>query len=229
MISLSKLKALIPASHVNRLAVEYQVNSDNHVRLPGQTVFLCVLNGILNHPILTQRLLEEQYKKQVGRSCDHSSFGKRLANISADYFRAIFDLVHSKVACLATDSDLQALKLLVLMTNLPLSECRSKAGPYSFEEIVELYRRRWEIEVFFKLLKQHLNYAHLTSRSENGIKVMILMSMIASLLMIWYRKQAGIDRGWRSVKFWLAEDVRTWTAHSLRQMQVYARTQTFDN
>ena len=105
---------------------------------------------------------------------------------------------------------------LVLMTNLPLSECRTKAGPYRFEEVTELYRRRWEIETFFKLLKQHLSYEHLTSRCQNGIEVMILMSIITALIMVWYQGQTMIDRGWRSVKFWLADDVRAWTAHSLR-------------
>jgi len=40
---------------------------------------------------------------------------------------------------------------------------------------------------------------------------MIYMSLIASLLLIWYKEQTGINRGWRSVKFWLAENVRLWT------------------
>lgn len=38
-------------------------------------------------------------------------------------------------------------------------------------EITELYRSRWEIETFFKFIKQELNFSHLLSRSENGIKV----------------------------------------------------------
>jgi hypothetical protein len=54
------------------------------------------------------------------------------------------------------------------------------------------------------------------SRTENGIRVMIGMAVIAALLLIWYKAQSGIDRGWRSVKFWLAADVREWTAARLR-------------
>ena len=65
--------------------------------------------------------------------------------------------------------------------------------------------------MFFKFIKQHLNYSHLTSRSENGIQIMMYMSLIAALLLIWYRHRTGIDRGWKAVKFWFAEQLREWT------------------
>jgi hypothetical protein len=54
--------------------------------------------------------------------------------------------------------------------------------------IATWYRQRWEIEVFFKFLKQHLNVKHLVSRDENGIKVMIYMTMILAILIIAYKK-----------------------------------------
>jgi hypothetical protein len=50
------------------------------------------------------------------------------------------------------------------------------------------YKQRWEIEVFFKFIKQHLNVKHLVSREENGMKVMILMTMILAILIIAYKK-----------------------------------------
>jgi len=378
-------------SLLDKLAIEYSVNAKNHVKLPGQAVFLCLLNGLFNHPELTQRMLEEQYERLTGQSCDHSSFGKRLSTMDSDYIYGILSHLHKVIGPSITKGDIQALKLrivdatvvtlsaklldfgikanhggkglktqiksiielsdeglpsllhickdqaefsdsvaigetikantkandlwifdkgcyarhvlfsvhkkgsfwitthntqsltsidtlyecksdlrqiepntgsdlkihhvelavfsnkrdridgldsmklivihahrwdmrnkcwtpFVLMTNLPLSNCKKKAGTYSFEEIAELYRRRWEIETFFKLLKQHLSYEHVTSRSENGIRIMILMSMIAALLMIWYKQQTQIKNGWKAVKFWLADDVRAWTSRSLRAM-----------
>lgn len=54
--------------------------------------------------------------------------------------------------------------------------------------IAQYYKQRWEIEVFFKFIKQHLNARHLVSRDENGIKVMIHMTMILATLIIAYRK-----------------------------------------
>ncbi|MBN8789493.1 MAG: IS4 family transposase [Terrimonas sp.] len=54
--------------------------------------------------------------------------------------------------------------------------------------IAAWYRQRWEIEVFFKFIKQHLNVNHLVSRNINGIKVMIYMTMILAILIIAYKK-----------------------------------------
>jgi len=55
-------------------------------------------------------------------------------------------------------------------------------------ELAALYRRRWDIEVFFKFLKQHLNFKHLVSRHPNGIAVMLYMTMITACLILAYRK-----------------------------------------
>jgi hypothetical protein len=60
-------------------------------------------------------------------------------------------------------------------------------------EIADLYKQRWEIEVFFKFIKQHLNVGHLVSRTTNGIKVMIYMTMIMSILITVYKKRNSIS------------------------------------
>jgi len=54
--------------------------------------------------------------------------------------------------------------------------------------IAKIYKERWEIEVFFKFLKQHLNLNHLVSRTTNGIKVMIYMTLILAILIIVFKK-----------------------------------------
>ena len=384
---------------LDKLAVEYNLNTNNQVKLPGQLVFLCLLNGLLNHPELSLRMLEVQYEKITGISCDHSSFGRRLATMNPDYLREILFHLHSRIGPLLTSADTKALKLriidativtlsaklldfgikanhggkgekrqiksvmelsneglpdllhvckdqpefsdnkalgvtmlshtspgdlwvfdkgvnsmksllslhksgsfwitpksnqgvkvldvvfeqkqgltpfdiqdkrepfcvidrveqavfaddhdgeiaglksmeiivihcyrwdmrkkdwnpFVLITNLPLSKFKTKAGPFSFGEVLGIYKRRWEIETFFKLIKEHLGYEHLTSRSENGITLMILMSMITALIMIWYKQQTNVKNGWKAVKFWLADDVRTWTSRLMHIMQVCQR------
>lgn len=402
MIPVESLLALFPPKLLDRLALAYAVNATNQIRLSGQTVFVCLLNALVNHPKLTQRLLEETYQQITGRHADHSSFGKRLAVVKPAYFRAIFvhlarqlqpqmtvgdqralrlrrvdatlvllsakllhfglytgpngrnrtgkptrsvksvftldgeegfpDLLHlcrepteandnpalgdpmiaatkpgdlwivdagltdrdrllslhqqhgfflvpqatqklrveavlfrapeageeplpprqngqpppfrllsveqavfengnderslpkqEKWAqmpllvftCQRWDQRTQAWKRWVLLTNLPLSPDRTQAGGFPLTQVPELYRRRWEIETFFKFLKQYLSYAHLTSRNENGIRVLIWMALMVAVLLFWYKRQTQIDRGWRSVKFWFAEDVRTWTRQVL--------------
>jgi hypothetical protein len=117
--------------------------------------------------------------------------------------------------CERWDERTQRWQPLVLLTNLPLAADGEHAGPYAFAEVAELYRLRWEIETFFKFLKQHLSYAHLTSHSENGIRVMIWMALIAAVLLIWYKRVTGRADYWNVIKFWFAEQVRAWTEAQL--------------
>jgi hypothetical protein len=65
--------------------------------------------------------------------------------------------------------------------------------------IAKMYRQRWEIEVFFKFIKQHLNVKHLVSRNVNGIKVMIYMTMILAILILTYKKLNKI-KGYKIAK-----------------------------
>lgn len=54
-------------------------------------------------------------------------------------------------------------------------------------EITEIYKARWDIEVFFKFIKQYLNTKHFLSRDLNGIKVVFFMIMIAALLILTFK------------------------------------------
>jgi hypothetical protein len=54
--------------------------------------------------------------------------------------------------------------------------------------VTEIYKRRWDIEVFFKFIKQLLNFKHLLNRSENGIRVILYVTMIAAILLTAYKK-----------------------------------------
>lgn len=69
----------------------------------------------------------------------------------------------------------------------------------SATDITLLYRHRWDIEVFFKFLKQELNFGHLINRSENGIKVMLYTTMIAAILLLTYKELNGL-KGYKIMK-----------------------------
>jgi hypothetical protein len=413
MMPLHQLLDLMPANLLDRLAVPFQVNKVNQTKLPGQTVFLCLLNGLVNHPIVSQRILEATYRKVTGDTVDHSSFGKRLTTLNPAYLEALFTHVYRAIQPQMAVNDERALRLrrvdattvvlsakvmafgihvasggragtghakrhvksvfalsgeglpeflhlcdeqaeandnpalgdpmiaatrpgelwivdkglfdrdrllsihllggsflvphkdqalhsrgivweasteqraawtdappptpqgpkggkgrapapcrllrveravfqnsadakspakqekwaqlellvlfcerwderkekwlpLVLLTNLVLSAEGTHAGPYTLAEVAELYRLRWEIELFFKFLKQHLSFSHLTSHSENGIRVMIWMALIAAVLLIWYKRTSGRKAYWNVIKFWFAEEVRVGTEVQLR-------------
>lgn len=60
-------------------------------------------------------------------------------------------------------------------------------------EIAAMYKQRWEIEIFFKFLKQHLNLKHIISRNDNAIQVMIYMTLILAMLLIVYKRKNKIS------------------------------------
>lgn len=53
----------------------------------------------------------------------------------------------------------------------------------SDEEIAELYKQRWQIELFFKWVKQNLKIKKFLGRSENAIKIQICIAMISFVLL----------------------------------------------
>jgi len=50
-------------------------------------------------------------------------------------------------------------------------------------EIADLYKQRWQIELFFKWIKQNLKIKRFIGTSENAVKIQIIIAMIAYLLL----------------------------------------------
>jgi putative sterol carrier protein len=76
------------------------------------------------------------------------------------------------------------------------------------QEIAEAYRRRWDIEVFYRFLKQNLSFSHFLSTSENGIKVILYMTLITAMLIMIYKRQNGI--GFEEAKFCFKMQLEDW-------------------
>jgi len=51
------------------------------------------------------------------------------------------------------------------------------------EEIAELYKRRWQIELFFKWIKQNLKIKRFLGTSENAVRIQIYIALIAYLIL----------------------------------------------
>lgn len=50
-------------------------------------------------------------------------------------------------------------------------------------EIADLYKRRWQIELFFRWVKQTLKIKHFLGRSENAVRIQITVALITFLLL----------------------------------------------
>ena len=51
------------------------------------------------------------------------------------------------------------------------------------QEIADLYKRRWAIELFFRWVKQTLKIRHFLGNSENAVRIQIAVALIAFLLL----------------------------------------------
>lgn len=61
-------------------------------------------------------------------------------------------------------------------------------------EIIEIYRKRWEIELLFKQMKQNFPLKYFYGESANAIKIQIWVTLIANLLLMVMQK--GLTRKW---------------------------------
>ncbi len=69
---------------------------------------------------------------------------------------------------------LNAGREITLLTN----DLTTSAG-----EIAELYKARWQVELFFKWIKQNLKLAHFFGTSRNALTIQIMAALIAYLLL----------------------------------------------
>jgi IS4 transposase len=51
------------------------------------------------------------------------------------------------------------------------------------QEIADLYKQRWQIELFFRWIKQVLKIKHFVGRSENAVRIQIAVALIAFLIL----------------------------------------------
>jgi len=65
----------------------------------------------------------------------------------------------------------------------------------SAEEIADLYRRRWAIELFFRWIKQTLKITRFVGTSENAVRIQIAVALIAFLLLRLLRKMTEVPHG----------------------------------
>ncbi len=88
-------------------------------------------------------------------------------------------------ARIITYVDVKKRKLISLLTN------DMDSDP---DEIIAIYRQRWEIELLFKQMKQNFPLKYFYGESANAIKIQIWVTLIANLLLM--VMQRGLKRSW---------------------------------
>ena len=80
--------------------------------------------------------------------------------------------------------DVEHLRRLVFLTN---------NFTQSADTIAQLYRRRWQVELFFKWIKQHLRIKAFYGNSDNAVKTQVWIAVSIYLLVAILKKELGSD------------------------------------
>jgi hypothetical protein len=60
--------------------------------------------------------------------------------------------------------------------------------------IPQLYKRRWQVELFFKWIKQHLRIKHFFGQSPNAVKTQVWIAISAYVLVAILKRELKLDR-----------------------------------
>jgi len=85
---------------------------------------------------------------------------------------------------------------LILITNLSAEELPA-------ELVSELYRKRWQVELFFRWIKCILGCRHWLAESPQGVAIQIYLALIAALLLQLYTGQRPTRRMMELIQFYL--------------------------
>ena len=107
----------------------------------------------------------------------------RIQNVT--FSKQVKDGVICHKARIITYADEKKHKLISLLTNDMGSDP---------DEIVAIYRQRWEIELLFKQIKQNFPLKYFYGESANATKIQIWVTLIANLLLMVLQKR--LTRSW---------------------------------
>ena len=140
-------------------------------RLNRQAAFF-VVRGHVNFRF--RRLYSHPIDKQTGLICDQTIVitGRRSATHYPDKLRRI------KYRDAETENT-----LVFLTNNLTLPALT----------IARLYKSRWQVELFFKWIKQHLRIKRFFGNSENAVKTQVWIAVSVYVLIAIIKKRLGID------------------------------------
>ena len=89
----------------------------------------------------------------------------------------------------------------------------------SADEISEIYRSRWIIELFFKWIKQHVKIKHFYGMSENAVKNQIYLALITYCLTVLVQAETKSEKTLLQITRWLTAMIWKEARHWLRRFE----------
>lgn len=121
------------------------------------------------------RMYSRKFNKSTGVKCD------QVGKLSGFYVSKEYPEKLRRIKFYDQETDRT---FVFLSNNLELSA----------EQIAFLYKNRWQIELFFKWIKQHLKIKAFWGTSENAVRIQVYSAIIAYCLVAIVGKQLKIER-----------------------------------
>ncbi len=125
--------------------------------------------------IRLKRLYSKKIDTRHGLRCD------QVIHLSGKHTKKLYPDTLRRVKYYDKDTD----KYYVFLTNNFI---------VSPQTIADLYKHRWQIELFFKWIKQHLKIKTFWGHSENAVKTQICIALCSYLIVAILKKKLGIKR-----------------------------------
>jgi len=122
-----------------------------------------------------RRLYSQAVDRSIGLRCD------QVVTLTGYYSHKHYP---EKLRRISYYDDLQKRQLVFLTNNFNLPALT----------VAELYRCRWQVELFFKWIKQHLRIKAFYGTSENAVKTQIWIAISVYVLVAIMKKQLGIEQ-----------------------------------
>jgi hypothetical protein len=126
-------------------------------------------------PVSFQVLERRTVNKSVGLKCDQT------VRLKSNWSQKSFPEPMRKIRFFDPEHHV----MLVLLTN---------NFSLSAEMVARLYKQRWQVELFFKWIKQHLRLRAFYGRSENAVRCQIWCAICAYLMVAIVKKELGLTK-----------------------------------
>lgn len=106
--------------------------------------------------------------------------------------KVVFDRVIQSKGRATERAGLGRTRLVGIQTDKGVMEFLTNNMKLSAQTIGKIYQQRWQIESFFKTLKQNLKIKHFVGTSANALKIQIWTALIAILLLKYLKDRATL-------------------------------------
>src|SRR5204863_4918790 len=164
-------------------------------------------SGVLGHPCEKSHRFQSPYSMQVDPSTGVRS--DQIITFSGFYAHKDYPDKLRRISF----RDAETNKRLVFLTN------NFTLGAAT---IAELYRCRWQVELFFRWIKQHLRIKAFYGTSENALKTQIWIAVSIHVLVAIARKRLGLEKS-------LYQILQIFSITSLEKVPILQVFEAFDS